>query len=373
MKILLKTLNPCFFSLLIFSFAACGNDDRSNDNFDINEISGESITLKNTEENTLIKNDIYNLKLYLVDSDRNRIYYKENVDYIATQNKLRRTTNSSIPNFKDHKVIFNNDSTFTFNSVPRNPSLTISYHIYADYNFYDTEYIAGQFDKGFLSTRLKNKLKNKKQINISAFGTSITAGAHTLEDFHHNSDIETYPYLVAKGLKKVWGSNVVVTNYSKNGGYLKSLSDFLPTMIQGENDIVFIEFGMNDHIGSDWEKNLLVFNMYLEEIMIKFQEKNVDVILIGFPQQNSRWDMEYKGSTIAYNKSLANFAKKYSCSFIDIYSNFSKYDQTKINNDLYGDFMHHPSSFGHILYYKSIMPLFITKDVSDGYVYSLLD
>lgn len=52
---------------------------------------------------------------------------------------------------------------------------------------------------------------------------------------------------------------------------------------------------------------------------------------------------------------------------------FSKYSQTKINNDLCEDFMHHPITFGHVLYYKTITPLFFKNDTRDGLMYHLIN
>jgi hypothetical protein len=76
---------------------------------------------------------------------------------------------------------------------------------------------------------------------------------------------------------------------------------------------------------------------------------------------------------MAYNQSLYNLAKKHNCYFADINKEFSKYNQTKIKQDLCGDFIHYPTSFGHLLYHKTIIPVFLDKEVSVAFVYSLVN
>ena len=320
----------------------------------------------------MIKNNISNLVLYSIGSKRERIYYKENVDYVVVNNRVKRIINSSIPNFASHDVLANQEGTFTFSSSPRNPSLTIPFHVYADYDFQDIETVYGEFNKSFLSTKLKEKLRNKENIKFGAIGTSITAGAYTLESFHFDSDKQTYPYLIAKAIKGIYGNDVYVNNYSKGGSSIGYLETIFETVLQDHVDLVFIEFGMNDHISSSWESGLLNFELSISAAIEKFQANNIDVILVGFFQQNPSWDLEFDNSTITYNQSLYNLANKHNCYFANINKEFSKYNQTKINQDLCGDFMHHPTSFGHLLYYKTIIPVFLEENKNDGFVFDLL-
>ena len=189
-----KLINNHFYSFLLFLvFFGCTSYKVNNLALSSYKITGESFVLKNSDENRLIKNNISNLVLYSIGSKRERIYYKENVDYVVVNNRVKRTINSSIPNFAGHDVLANQEGTFTFSSSPRNPSLTIPFHVYADYDFQDIETVYGEFNKSFLSTKLKEKLRNKENIKFGAIGTSITAGVHTLESFHFDSDKQTYP------------------------------------------------------------------------------------------------------------------------------------------------------------------------------------
>lgn len=363
-----------FLSLLmLFSIFGCNTDDTNSKEVADQDIIGETFVLTGVEENNLIKKEINNLKLYSIDSNRHKVYYKEKVDYVVVNNKVKRTSNSSIPNFVDHSVVLNSDDSFTFSFSPRNPPLTIPFHVYADYNFSDTEALHGEFNNNFLSYELKEKLKSKGGLKIGAIGTSITAGAHTLEKFYFDSDQQSYPYLLAEAINTVKGNKVSVVNYSKGGGSIGYLETIIDVVLHDNIDLVLIEFGMNDHIHAWWESGLPSFELRISSAIEKFEAHNIDVILVGFFQQNPSWDLEFENSTIAYNHSLYNLAKKHNCYFADINKEFSKYSQTKINQDLCGDFMHHPTSFGHLLYYKTIIPVFLDKDVTDGFVYSLLN
>lgn len=361
-----------FFYIFFCLFFCCHSEKDENIDVENGSMIGETFVLSNMDQNHFIKKNISNLKIYSIDSVRNKHFWKENIDYIVEDNKVKRTINSNIPNFSKHNVVYNNDGSFTFNSSPRNPSLNIPYQLYADYKFYDLEIIKGEYNKTFLSKDLKDKLKNKKQIKIGVIGTSITAGAHTLEEFHHNSDKESYSYLLGAGIKKLYGNNVIITNYSKGGSSIDYLDTVFKNVLEDHNDLVLIEFGMNDHLSSSWESGILTFESNITSAIEKFKVQNIDVIIVGFFQQNPLWDLEFSNSTIAYNQLLHNICEKYNCYFADVNKEFSKFSQTKINQDFCGDFMHHPTSFGHLLYYKTIVPAFLDKEATDGFLYSLI-
>ena len=68
-----------------------------------------------------------------------------------------------------------------------------------------------------------------------------------------------------------------------------------------------IEFGMNDHIentsvdggeeAGSAEERAVSFTNTIENAVDTLQQNGIDVILIGFPQQNMTWDMEDMGAT----------------------------------------------------------------------------
>jgi len=363
----------CFILIIIFLSAACSISETIQIKQPENKISGETITLSGFAENSLLKSNISNLKVYSFNKEKNKVYYKENIDYVTAGNRIKRIKDSKIPNFALHKVVLNDDLRFTFSASPRNPELTIEYQVFCDYGYTDAESLEGHYKNSFLSPEIKEKLKDKKVIKIAVIGTSISAGAHTFAQYYEGSDRETYPHLVATAIKNKFGSQVIINNYSKGGSSLSYLEDSYETIIAENYDLIFIEFGMNDHLYSFWFEQLPNFESVMSSFLKTSRENNVNIVLVGFFQQNTLWDLEFACSTNAYNQVLFNIAGNFNCFFADINKEFAKYSQKKINQDLCGDYMHHPTTFGHQLYYKTIMPIFLEDTVSDKSLYKLIN
>ena len=92
----MKKINYWCLFLLFFIFFGCITDKENNYlEAKSYKIIGESLVFNNTEGNCLIKNNISNLTLYSIDSKRNRIYYKENIDYVVTKNRIKIGHNHS--------------------------------------------------------------------------------------------------------------------------------------------------------------------------------------------------------------------------------------------------------------------------------------
>lgn len=132
-------------------------------------------------------------------------------------------------------------------------------------------------------------------------------------------------------------------------------------MINEKPDIVIVEFGMNDHVISDSlsPENLESFQVDMNNIVQLLQNAGIDVVLVGFFQQNDDWEMENKDATDKYNAILEAVAKDNNVYFADIrnkYKAVSKYKD--IYEDVTADYMHHPSNWGHMIYVSVILPVF---------------
>lgn len=96
------------------------------------------------------------------------------------------------------------------------------------------------------------------------------------------------------------------------------------------------------------------------------------MILIGFLQQNMKWDLEepiYPEATLKYNEIIEKIAKNYNAPFIDIYNQFQEISQRKdLIEDLTVDWMHHPTDFGHKVYFSMLLPYFIKEVMSSNSV-----
>ena len=145
---------------------------------------------------------------------------------------------------------------------------------------------------------------------------------------------------------------------SIDGGGVNQIQD-LDLILLENPDIVILELGMNDHLGNSSDYYL----SSLERAINVFKQKGIEIILVGFFQQNSDWELENIKNTIEYNEILKKLSIDYGLYFADIYSAFELIDKDKLYKDLTGDFMHHPTSFGHQLYYLEVIPFFLTEKV----------
>ena len=103
----------------------------------------------------------------------------------------------------------------------------------------------------------------------------------------------------------------------------------------------------------------------------KLQRSGIDVILIGFFQQNECWVNEKTENTILYNHTIADVAKKSGVPFVDIYSRWQHNERKNSIEDMTSDYMHHPTDFGHKIYFTEIVPYFLDRDtrINENFIY----
>lgn len=259
-------------------------------------------------------------------------------------------------------MILNGNETFTWQPEPnRNPELSLFWQVMVDYTTYIDNTILSENNK--ITQELKEKLENKEDISIQAIGTSITAGAHTLPYYYDESDNAVYIKLIAKAINELYGNQVSINNLSIGGATTTLFTTQLEFLLSQKPDIVFIEFGMNEHlIGSN-------MNDYLGEIEAGIQKllsARINCVLIGFFQQNPLWEAEDINSTIYFNSELRKIAERNNIYFSDIYSQFKLFSDEKIYRDLMGDYLHHPTDFGHKLYYLTTMPFILLSNKKES-------
>lgn len=166
--------------------------------------------------------------------------------------------------------------------------------------------------------------------------------------------------MIARSIRKIYGVESTVLNLSTDGGGVNQIQDLQP-IVDANPDVVILELGMNDHNGV--APNSDYYTRSIEYAIDVFKANSIDVVLIGFFQQNPQWSLEYPANTKKYNDILSQLAQKYHLFFADIYSAFERIDKRKLYRDYMGDFMHHPTSFGHKLYYLEVMPFFINTSM----------
>jgi acyl-CoA thioesterase-1 len=248
---------------------------------------------------------------------------------------------------------------FSFSYGPRNPPVIIPYTVYIEYTTYGND-----CDVKTSSDKLKFYDLYDDYINVFVFGDSIAAGAHTPSQYFYGFDNDSFSGLLRNTFIDL-GIAGEVNNLAINGGTTSFMSNNYHDAIYSDADVVIIELGMNDHINGLTPGSADQFRDDISEVVSNLLSENIDVILIGFFQQNELWVMEKSTETLVYNEILNKIAADYEIPFVDIRSEFISLDHKGIE-DLTGDWMHHPNDFGHKVYYSQLVPyLFDEKKLGD--------
>ena len=109
----------------------------------------------------------------------------------------------------------------------------------------------------------------------------------------------------------------------------------------------------------------------LENGIKKIKKSGIDIILVGFFQQNPQWDYETNRAqncklTRVYNNKLIAIAKRNGIYFADIYNQFERFAIKSKYSDLMADYIHHPTDFGHKLYYLITVPLLLFNNAKES-------
>lgn len=338
----------------------------------VHPIKSETFALTGTEGKFFLYHPIRIERVYQYDNAGRIVEYEAGRDYIIDYKRgtICRTEDSRIPNYDEHTVIYNDDGSFSFSAQPRNPELNIEYQVLVDYITLLKPWRSVASKEGLKNT--VNKLKRGENIKIILCGDSIAAGAQTTGLYYFNNHMQT-TFLgdLDAFLEEFYDVNVDSVLFGENGASLEYMNENVNQIIELKPDVVLIEFGMNDHAV---EKPLAVQDLFafqLESVVEKCYEQGIEVVLIGFFQQNSEWEMEDESATRVYNDLIAETADKYSIPFVDIYRAFMALERKDIYEDLTSDYMHHPTDFGHMIYFSELVPYFLDKDTREiqNYLY----
>ncbi|MCX8476223.1 MAG: SGNH/GDSL hydrolase family protein [Sphingomonas sp.] len=280
-----------------------------------------------------------------------RIDYQQGTDWIVSGNSIARTAGSRIPNFANYTYTKTNGDKFDFAGDPRNPPLTIGYNIYVDYS-------STAPDLTVKATPLA-----KRNGTVLCAGDSIAHGAHTVASYYHNSDWQGWCGMLRKNLQ----GQASVVNASIPGSVLQSFSSNIDSWLASDPDTIILAFGMNDHVNG--AAYLPTFTQHLNTVLDRLGAENVQVVLVGFFQQNERWNMEDPSQTIAYNNAIRTAAQVRGLPFVDPYAAFGKaVAGSEQFYHLTADFMHHPNIYGQRIYYSLIIPYFLDRDMPSSAV-----
>lgn len=357
-----------FLFFLFFLLCSCSNILDNEEKYCL--IMGETFSFHDTNKKQFLY-PVDNIEsVYTYEEDGEKIYHKD-ANFILNKdnNSICRTINSLLPNITNYKVNINSNGLFTFVSEPRNPPLIRDYVCYINYYTKVQQSFITPANNSFYSIIHNNPPK------IAVCGDSIALAAQTYSRLYHNTDDDGFSGLLRSFLITQYsGGKITVDNYSEIDSSIDLLLQNMNTILENSYNAIIIEYGMNDHLNGTGGVDS--FTQKMSYAIKKLQEENIYVVLVGFFQENEKWDLEAAATpqaTILYNKVLSDLAIKYSIPFIDIYSEFFKISQKKdLINDFTVDWMHHPTEFGHKVYFSMIVPYFIDKPILnsqiDGYV-----
>ncbi|HAS40878.1 MAG TPA: hypothetical protein DCS93_10380 [Microscillaceae bacterium] len=328
---------------------------------DLAFMQGETFGLRDTSAKKFLHKPAQIRQVYSYDKNGKKNLHNVTdfkVDYL--NGTIRRTEKSSIPDYNNHKVVYNADGTFTFQSSPRNPELNVCHQVFVDYKYVKPVFKV-QSQIKFLSDQFKQKLNTNDTVKILLIGDSIGGGAQTISDYFNSPvDTSTFLYYLKHQLFHLYPSQIVTINLSVGGEGAVLFGDNADKIVRMNPDVVIVEFGINDHmLGQSFSG---VFENSFEYGIDKLKQAQIDIVLVGFFQQNKDWDIERPEFTRSYNQILQDLAQKHNLYFADIYQAFNKITSKDINEDLMADYIHHPNDFGHKIYYSCIIPAFLMQD-----------
>jgi lysophospholipase L1-like esterase len=317
-------------------------------------IHGESAAFHGVTPVTLQHPATSILAVYSYGTTGERIDYEAGADYTFASGAITRTAASRLPDFDTYSyVAVNAAGQFAFTEgPPRNPPLTINLVTYIDYASTVPDF---QIQPAGTGTRYAR---------VMCVGDSITAGADTIANYYSNSDADSFCGL----LRAYTGAQVDIQ--AVVGGTLSGAAPSLPQYLAADQpQVAIIAFGTNDHAAG--AAGLAAFQSTLDAAVTTLQNAGVDVILMGFAQQNKLWVIEDPTQTEAYNAAIADVAQAHGVPFVDPRPFFGAGDVPSIER-LDADFTHHPNQYGQRLLFSLLLPYFLSQPVPassvEGYV-----
>jgi lysophospholipase L1-like esterase len=309
-------------------------------------ILGESLVLRGDAVSEPRNPVVKVLDVYGFDDKGQKIAYVEGKDWVVSNGGISRSSASRIPDFANYTYAASDSGRFEFVESPRNPPLIIAYDVYVDY-------LSSAPDEAIQPVGA-----SKPYRRVLCLGDSITAGADTISQYYFNTDADSYCGL----LRAFLGSSAQVENFSAVGGVLASVQPDLQQYIDDQPQLVFIAYGMNDHLSG--AAGLPAFQSLLNTTVGTLTKSGIDVILIGFLQQNTDWILEDPTQTVAYNQAIQDVAHAYGVPFVDVYDAFNRAEpESELIERLTGDFMHHPNNYGQRIYFSLLLPYFLSRAV----------
>lgn len=210
--------------------------------------------------------------------------------------------------------------------------------------------------KGEMLPNLRNKLKNKEDINYVCYGDSIYTGANTSGYKGIEPFLDIFPLAFANEMTRVYGSNVNYTNTAKGGEASAWGKANVDSCVNSHNpDLVVIGFGMND--GCDAFKvpvPTFIENLTFMIESIQSRNENAEIILCATIVANPDSPQAYMQEQ--YLPAMLELEGSYNGVAVLDMTTFSKELLTRKNSlDLYANNINHPDDFMARCYVSNLM------------------
>ena len=335
-------------ALALAGLAACGTDGNSDRGspdavVQTTAISGESRMLSGTQGQPLMHPVSAVQSVYSYGSDGTRVEYSEGVDFVVEGDTIRRTANSSMPDYASYSFTRNPDGLFSFTSDPRNPPRTIQLATYIDYR------------AAIAPPVVAAKELPRTPTNVVCLGDSITHAADTVAFFFRDSADDGW----CAHLSQFMAERGTVTLPAEKFGFLRDVAPTVIDSLSPDIDTVILAFGMNDQLAG--EDGQPAFRDLLRTTVRDLRKSGRNVILVGFFQQNKLWDLEQPADTLLYNETIEVVASSQGVPFVDMYTAMREAAPASqpVFEHVTGDFLHHPNNYGQKIYFSQIVPYFL--------------
>jgi len=202
------------------------------------------------------------------------------------------------------------------------------------------------------------KLRARAPLKVLVYGDSISAGSNASLFTKAPPGCPPYPELVAHGLEKHFGSNVVLHNMAVDG----TTSDNGVKLVNKEPigkdrpDLVIIAYGMND---AYYRREAKEYRTNIRQIIerIRSDAPDAEFILVASMLPNAE-----RGVPLApfskYRDALAALCGP-GVALADVTSIWGELLKHKSFYDLTGNGINHPNDFGHCVYAETTLGLLI--------------
>ena len=302
-------------------------------------------------------------KVLSVRSSDLKTEFKEGVDYVVENGKIKLTKNSSIYKWDYNDYYLQNTASVPIGSV-RAPGRYIRYasgNEYAEMQLAVTYEHNGSWSGAvpkYAGSTLKNtisKLKGKKALNIVYYGDSIMTGCEATATHNMDPFMPIFTEMITAKLKKTYNYNNINQFNTAVGGWTVNdgVADVHARVTEHNPDLVVIGFGMNipskDSSVAKYEESIR--NMIKD---VRAKNPNAEFILVSTTLPNPDCN-GWTSLQPVYKTALESIAKDTTGVALVPMTDIHQYLLTKKRyDDMNGNGVNHPNDFLARIYGQAI-------------------